>query len=232
MARHRRNYFWHPLSRRTYACAALVGYLATAIGFPLPSLPRKDHSQPFPCQDHPCGCQTAEQCWRSCCCFRAEERFAWAEAHHVEPPSYAERPAAQGWQTARLRDRLEAGKERNRSSQSGTEQTGQACSAAAHASCCAKRENSAPCCSKESAQPATTSSTKPLGRIPWMIGVAGLHCQGIATLWVSVGAVLPPPPPPAWSESLLPTGWFVHRNASPLSLIFSPPDPPPRTSCV
>ena len=30
---------------------------------PVPAAVHKDASQPFPCQNHPCGCRTAEQCW-------------------------------------------------------------------------------------------------------------------------------------------------------------------------
>src|SRR5438552_3782945 len=108
MTRFRSNSSWRLVGRRMGAAVALVCYLATALGFPLPKPAPKDHSQPFPCQDHPCGCQTAEQCWRQCCCFNPEERLAWAAAHHVEPPAYAERPQAFGWHTMRLRDRTEA----------------------------------------------------------------------------------------------------------------------------
>src|SRR5438105_14669671 len=108
MTRLRRNDWWRLVTRRMCACGALLCYLATAVGFPLPSLVQKDHSQPFPCQDHPCGCQSAEQCWRHCCCFTPEEKWAWAEAHGVVPPPYAERPHGQGWNTPRLRDREES----------------------------------------------------------------------------------------------------------------------------
>ena len=59
----------------------------------MPASPsRKDTSQPFPCMNNPCGCETAEQCWRGCCCLTAEQRWAWAEAHGIQPPDYAERP--------------------------------------------------------------------------------------------------------------------------------------------
>src|SRR5438445_841636 len=146
MAPPRRNY-WQPLTRRLYACVALLCYLATAVGVPLPSLAHKDHSQPFPCQDHPCGCHTAEQCWQHCCCFSPEERFAWAEAHHVEPPAYAERPTAQGWQTARLRDRAAAGAEDSACTRCTTRQTCQTCSAPTEKSCCSNRQDEVSCCS-------------------------------------------------------------------------------------
>ena len=90
----RRKTFWRCLRRRCCAGLALFAYLLAAGGLPLPAAPpRKDISQPFPCMNNPCGCETAEQCWRGCCCLTPEQRWAWAEAHGVEPPDYAERPA-------------------------------------------------------------------------------------------------------------------------------------------
>src|SRR5271168_1694053 len=83
---------------RSGVAVALIAYIFAAFGFPLPaaSVVRKDHSQPFPCQGHVCGCQSAEECWSSCCCYTPEERWAWADAHGVEPPAYAEKPAHHG----------------------------------------------------------------------------------------------------------------------------------------
>lgn len=217
MTRLRRNNWWRLFARRMGAGVALLCYLATAVGFPLPRPAQKDHRQPFPCQDHPCGCQTAEQCWRHCCCFSPEERFAWAEARQIEPPAYAEQPKAQGWYTARLRDRTEAATKGNPCDRCRARETCQACSAPARKSCCSKSAETLP---------------KRPARSRWVTGLAGLRCQGGTSFWVSVGAVLPPPAPPAWSASFLPIGWLSHRNASPLPLLLTPPDPPPRLRCA
>ena len=43
----------------------------------------KDRSTPFPCQDRPCGCRTAEQCKKKCCCFSTEQKLAWAKRNGV-----------------------------------------------------------------------------------------------------------------------------------------------------
>jgi hypothetical protein len=88
-----RNTFWRRLPRRVCAVVALLAYLLAAVGFPVPAAHLKKSGIPFPCQDHPCGCQSAEQCWCSCCCFTVEQRWAWAREHHVEPPAYAARPS-------------------------------------------------------------------------------------------------------------------------------------------
>jgi hypothetical protein len=83
-------------SRTHRACAgvALVGFLTATLGFPLPPVASKDRSRPYPCQDHACGCQSAEECWQHCCCFTAAERWAWAREQHVQPPAYAAKAAA------------------------------------------------------------------------------------------------------------------------------------------
>lgn len=68
----------------------LVGFLVANTGLPVvrPMAPRgKDKSKPFLCQDRPCGCMSAEECLRGCCCFSARERLAWAKANHQDAPN-------------------------------------------------------------------------------------------------------------------------------------------------
>lgn len=42
----------------------------------------------FPCENSPCGCRSADQCWRNCCCKTASEKIAWARDHGVSPPNF------------------------------------------------------------------------------------------------------------------------------------------------
>jgi hypothetical protein len=92
MRRFRRHQWWANARHKTVASVALISYLITILGFPVSAAVPKDGGEAFPCQDMPCGCQNAEQCWRSCCCLTPEQRWAWAQAHHVTPPDYAEQP--------------------------------------------------------------------------------------------------------------------------------------------
>jgi hypothetical protein len=68
-----------------------LSFFMSGIGMPLPAPRFKDKSVAFPCQDHACGCGSAEQCWQHCCCFTVQERWTWARDHAIEPPRYAER---------------------------------------------------------------------------------------------------------------------------------------------
>jgi hypothetical protein len=76
--------------RRSARVALLVAYAITAAGMPLPAgnLAHKS-GELYPCSDCECGCASAEQCWRSCCCHSMAERMAWARVHGVRPPEYA-----------------------------------------------------------------------------------------------------------------------------------------------
>jgi hypothetical protein len=65
---------------------ASIGYVAAAAGLYLPIVLTKDTSKPFPCMHSRCGCQDAEQCWKSCCCHTGSERLAWAKARRLVPP--------------------------------------------------------------------------------------------------------------------------------------------------
>ena len=84
------------MGRKVVTFLVLVCFCAATLPLPVatPEISDKDNSQPYPCQNCPCGCKTAEQCWTSCCCFTPAERFAWAEKNGVTPPSYAQRPAS------------------------------------------------------------------------------------------------------------------------------------------
>ena len=80
------------LIRRLSGLTVLLGVCAMLVPLPMAPLPsnspEKDLSQPFPCQNRPCGCRSAEQCWKNCCCFNNSQKIAWAKAHKVPVPDY------------------------------------------------------------------------------------------------------------------------------------------------
>ena len=78
------------LLRRCCGRSDAAVYVVVAAGIPLPSVSRPAKSgELFPCESSGCGCDSAEQCWRSCCCHTLAERLAWAEKNDVRPPAFA-----------------------------------------------------------------------------------------------------------------------------------------------
>jgi hypothetical protein len=75
------------LRGRGGAWLALLGQVIAVVGLPLPPASAKDVSSPFPCQQRVCGCMTASDCWKSCCCFTAGQRVQWAREHDAEVPA-------------------------------------------------------------------------------------------------------------------------------------------------
>jgi hypothetical protein len=223
---------WRAVRRRLIPSLTLVAYLGAAIGFPVSPLPAKQGGQPFPCQNHQCGCRSAEECWRHCCCFTAEQRWAWAREHHVEPPAVAEPPSTSGWRSVRLRD-LDSGK--------GVSQTECACcakkpiapgstAAAERGGQIADRQTSRSQAAASLHRNVARPSTKPTSR--WSVSVSAFRCHGLASVWVSSGAVLPSISTPAWAPCLVPVGWLESSNPAAPESAPLPPVPPPRIGCV
>ena len=216
MAATKRQATKRPRAQRIAACLALVCYAATATGLPLPGRTSKYRGQPFPCQDHPCGCATPEQCWTNCCCFSPGEHWAWARANHIEPPAYAERPKEEGWYTTRLRDQLEGGEACRHCAGSEPAHT------SAEKACCAGDKVEAPCCQKKAAAAKKARNGK------WLAGFASLKCRGGITHWVATGAVAPPPSTLTWQQHSPIRAWLAAANDTPSPRSLAPLDPPPR----
>jgi hypothetical protein len=229
---------------RVTAQLAIAGYALLASGLPLPlgmltprgdaladtRLAAKDRSRPFPCMDKPCGCATAEQCFKNCCCHTPAERLAWAKAHSVEPAVLAA-----------LEKRLAA-------DAAGAKPAGSCCAAKAtkKPACCSDRgvpprnlaDEPDVCADYQSlaAEPAGDDSepgcpdepTQPPPRMRTVTLQAMLACGGILTQWLAVGGSLPPlkveaarPLPPLVDRIVL-------ADDHPGSVLHAPDAPPPR----
>lgn len=83
---------WPRFVRGLLSLCVLLGICAMLLPLPIAplpqNLPEKDSSEPFPCQNRPCGCQSAEQCWKKCCCFNNAQKVAWAKANNVKVPDF------------------------------------------------------------------------------------------------------------------------------------------------
>ena len=65
-------------------------------------LPEKDLSERFPCENRPCGCRSAAQCWKECCCFSNAQKIAWAKSNNVTTPAFVAVAAARESQLRNL----------------------------------------------------------------------------------------------------------------------------------
>jgi hypothetical protein len=93
---HRLSTTYRSFWPRLLALLAAIGQLCGAVGFiPVPAKTVGVRSSvPYPCQDRPCGCWTADECWAGpCCCFTMREKVNWATEHGIVAPDRAVRLA-------------------------------------------------------------------------------------------------------------------------------------------
>jgi hypothetical protein len=204
--------------RRITTWLAIVGYALVASGLPLPCgvapavpdaatakrLGVKDRSRPFPCMNKPCGCDTADRCFTSCCCHTPAETLAWAKAHGVE---------------AGVLMALE-----RRAAVAGPRAEASCCSAGqvdadAEASCCATKAADPP-------EPVTAEDEPP--RLRKTVSLrAMLACGGIVAEWFLAGGAVPPPKLEVF-ESLVCVGRVEAADACDVGGRAAPESPPPR----
>jgi hypothetical protein len=79
--------------QRLTAIASIAILIFAAVGVPFPMVVKKDRSVPFPCMDRACGCRSAAECKKHCCCFSNGEKIAWAKSRRLDPSTIAESSA-------------------------------------------------------------------------------------------------------------------------------------------
>jgi len=209
-----------------------------ALGLPLPAgmgpkgapagldmagvIAAKDRSIVFPCMNSPCGCASADQCFRACCCTTLAERLAFARRHRLDATliaSLEDRMLGAGELAEQKPQGACCASDRGAKNCCQSQPKSQAPSAAAEEICC------------DEALAAESSETNPAlrmegGRVRQVTLRAMLACKGIVTSWLAVGGAPPTPrfeitgllPPQAWVELLDVTG---------LDPLLVPVPPPP-----
>ncbi len=177
---------------------ALLGQLIAVIGLPLPRASAKDLSKPFPCMHRACGCLSAADCWKSCCCFSAGERVAWAREHEVEPPAALVEEAAREAVCCHG--------------------TGQCCS---HGGGCTEHKTKP----TQKPSPGKTNSASP---IRWLLVIQANRCKGIGNGMSDLSHAAPPAPPLVWHYDWTPAGPVDSCQIAPLAISPQPVLPPPR----
>jgi hypothetical protein len=236
--------------RRWVTGTALGLYALVASGLPLPLgalsphglsdgfgdqlFAAKDRSRPFPCRDRPCGCVSAEQCFKTCCCHTPAQLLAWARRNDLEPAVLAalERRAATEIPAATIVSAASC------------------CTAPvvlAKATCCTVDAPAVPsnvmtdCCSTGRSpssdgaarvvegDPEPHADDEPLSRRTVVLK-AMLACGGIVAEWFSIGGA-PPPPAVVAVACISPLAvTLVDRDASLRPRHVAPDVPPPRVT--
>jgi len=195
------------IAQRILCVLVLVAVCAASLPLPVPVVASsyKDRSIPFPCQDHPCGCRNALQCWTSCGCLSMAEKLSWAKTRGITPPSFVDAKAT----------------------------TKSACCSSKTKSCCSEKSSaSSHACqqcesTKRSPKPAATMAKESPRRIVLLtsyIAKCGGHDSLIASLPWSIIAK----PFALVSASRLPVWRWVNTDEHSLSALADPPIPPPR----
>lgn len=185
--------------RLTGLCV-LVGMCSVLLPFPVSVVSPtktdtdKDRSQPFPCLNRPCGCRSAEECWKKCCCFTSVQKVAWAKENCVTTPQFVFSAAA---------------KDQFGNAQIVSDDSARLASTSKDKSapcCCAKKENRKATCSSESAftrdkstdQRVLEGITKFSRQTKWVLELKAAECQGENVFWMTLAAAIIP----AWPAFL------------------------------
>ena len=209
-----------PLARRApaqrlVAWVLVATYATAASGVPLPRFATAESAEPHPCQTHRCGCATAEQCWKSCCCYTNKQKIAWAAEHGVTPPEFVV-AAAQAETSA----------------------------APARACCRSKRScgEKSPACSQSSSSASSSADTQragvdcsakhsPPSSVVYVSLLQSERCRGTTPVWGGVAISLAPAAPvgcPAFDPRVSPAA-PVPPPAKP-HVFRSTSVPPPRAA--
>jgi hypothetical protein len=210
--------------RRLMSLLALLCLASIVLPLPIAPVaqidPGKDTSQPFPCQNRPCGCRSAEQCWKKCCCFTNSQKVAWAKANGIELPDYvlaaAEKETTITRKPCALCSKDDKGKTKQKCEASVASTTGQ-------------RQSSA------SAAP-TSASSAPVSRVnparsrtsKWVLSAYSAECQGQPAFSLCFPASIVPArvQPVTISVEMTEFVHFVSERVNLTSL--RPPLPPPK----
>lgn len=218
------------LRRQLKVILAMACGLPLWIGVPAPApAPEKDTSRPFPCMYRRCGCRSADDCLKDCCCFSRDQKLAWFRDRGLAPPEEAvaepeaivaadESPSACPYCLA--------------ANSPPSEPAPPACFAVVNgdaATCCDEpKPSDAGCCGKSQAAAEGCCPKSPPPARGLLPAWDAFRCQGFGSS--EGGLVLDLPPPPV---VLLPAGRVTELVARvpdlPGIALPPPPAPPPRS---
>lgn len=172
--------------------AGLLMSLCVVLAIPLPStwirpqqpVPGKDASVPFPCLYRTCGCRSAEDCRKQCCCNPISKKVSGAKRHRVTVPDTVAAAAETDSQSATTDAATEP-----KTSSSLTTATSQS------ARQCASNSASARDCCDAGNTPAH-QQTSPAQTIQphrkWTSILKSLECRGVNLVQLMISSVVSP----------------------------------------
>lgn len=234
----RQRQFAKRFNRRLVCLAVLFAVCASFVPLPIGTqvTQEKDQSQPYPCQHRPCGCKSAEQCWKSCCCFTNVQKIAWARQHKVTLPAFVVEAAKKEQAEQDAEKTVDVAKSpckhccQKQAVESPTKPA--CCSAKVVKTCCQPTKNS-------SDNANTSQNTKPsrnagksspvVDETIYVIGIEMQKCKGFGSYWNSLPwAIMPPAERPI--VRVIPDHWERPESVPVTSQVQEPPEPPPRLS--
>jgi hypothetical protein len=200
--------------KRPIAAILLLGVLVEIAGIPVVVERRKDRSRPYPCQDHPCGCASAEECWHHCCCMSNTQKVAWARSHGITPPDFVVAAAAQeGDQPQQLcshEDGCEAGE----------------CSHHEERACCRARHAHHDDATVSGTEHETVAKAPPRAR--FVLSDLARRCNGLPQIIMLFSDALPCAVSAPWRPAEVVAGFVVEAAGPCASPDLCPPVPPPK----
>ncbi|WP_437223390.1 hypothetical protein SH661x_003198 [Planctomicrobium sp. SH661] len=193
----------HRLVCLSVLLSIVASFVPLPVGVAVVSPGEKDRSEPFPCADRPCGCRSAQQCWKKCCCFTHEQKLAWARKNRVKVPELVISQAKKSSTAAFTFESLLARRPAK--------------------TCCSQRSGV-----KTAACESPRSTSSPKSRMKTVIGTLAQQCQGEGLAFNSLPWTLLPEP----VQIALPTNICFETAVVAETLLrevsISPPVPPPR----
>ena len=206
----------HCMRSRNGVVLLLIAYIFATSGMPVSIVSTSGSSvERYPCEGGCCGCQSAQQCWQSCCCHTLSERLAWARRHNIRPPSYviafAKVADSESQVAHHTADRVLIGPQKPADLDSVCGRTGSS-STQERTNCCLPSQR--------------TNRDVPSSR--QVITVQAFRCQGLSQALSFVSILAIPFRSICHPASLSPTDWITPPHSDRLPTAYHEPlEPPP-----
>lgn len=200
-------------ARRALGALLLAVHVLVAAGVPLPTASGPSKSDElYPCASSGCGCDSADKCWRSCCCHTLAQRLQWAAKNGVKPPEFALAAAEAAG--------LDASGERLAPKVVQVKLAAKTCCESKR-SCCSSQTKT--CCMSHAR---STKQASDADKTDFIVAFRALGCQGQSLQWLAAVPSLITVEH-ALSAHLPLAAWLGPHTSESASPLYDTPTPPP-----